>query len=147
MTDNNISTDFLDIDTSEVDTSPPALAAGEVLTRIDSVTVENGKKNPSDRFIVLTLKTIEPANSTKGQELSPGFPIFYRLALQNYPGSVQDYTVNLAKLSEAAFGEKRRVNSEFITALQGCEVLAVIKLSKNPEYGESEVARVKRVLL
>jgi hypothetical protein len=135
----------LEIDLEDVDTSTPALAPGVVEMVIIKGEVTKGTKNPLEKYLALSLKSISEEQGTKGETLPAGQMMFYRLPLQTHEKAFEDFKKGLARLSLAAFGEQLKFNSEFIQGLKGKHVMATIKASKNTDFGECEIKGLKAV--
>lgn len=131
----------LDIPLEGVDTDYPSLSVGKHPVEIVGQAIKPGKKNPTDKYWTLTLKTLADTENTKGAPLPAGFQTFYRLGLQEREGF--DFRRPLAKLVEAAFGQKLNFNKDTRDAIVGKHIVVVVKKSKDPEYGETEIKDVE----
>lgn len=133
----------LNIDLENTDTSNPSLSVGEHPMMIVKSEIKPWAKDPSKRSLVISMKTVDATLDTNGNDLAPGIYMFYRLALQQQEGAF-DFRKDLARLTEAAFGERRNLTNEVRQELTGKVVLAVVKPSKDTTYGETEVKGVKQ---
>lgn len=132
----------LNVELADVDTSNPSLGVGDHPMMIAKAEVKPWKNDPSKASLVASLKTVEQAIGTNGETLAPGVYMFYRLALQQQEGSF-DFRKDLARFVEAAFGERRNLDSSTLAELPGKVILATIKPAKDTTYGETEVKSVK----
>lgn len=133
----------LNISLGDVDTANPFIGAGKWPMEIASVAVKPGSKNKTHKYLTLQLKNIDTVTGSQGQDIPAGqISAWYRLGLQQIEGAF-DFRKDLAKLSDAAFGERRDFGSEFIADLQGKVVLARFAESKDKTFGDTEVKGVE----
>jgi len=137
----------LNIDLTNVDTSYPAAAIGEHHMRVTKVDRSEWAKSPGNYSLVVSFTNVEPLMATSGREIAPnGFIANYRLALQQSDNErAPDFKLDLAKLVESAYGEKRVLNSENMMGLVGKEMLVVFKAARDTTYGETEIKGVKKL--
>ena len=106
--------DNLDVDLSNVDLSRPLIDNQVVLCRTGEVRVEVNEQKQKRLVIPLTLE--EPATSTNGRELSPGFQVTHSIL-----------ATPTGKLTQ------ERINEE-LAKFQ----MAVLKLDKGEPFGSVE---------
>lgn len=132
----------LNIELADVDTSNPSLGVGEHPMIISKIEVKPWKSDPSKSSLVVSLKLAEESIDTNGNPVPAGLFMFYRLSLQQQEGAF-DFRKDLARFTEAVFGERRSLDSATIREALGKTVLAVVKPAKDTTYGETEVKSVK----
>lgn len=137
----------LDIDLTQVDTEYPSAAIGDHHMRITKVEQVPWKSDTSKSSLAVQFTNAEPVISTKGRELAPGALVStWRLALQQHDSErAPDFKIDLAKLVEAAYGEKVRLNNDNLLGLVGKEVLVTFKAAKDTQYGDTEIKGVKKL--
>jgi len=137
----------LDIDLTQVDTDYPSASIGDHHMRITRVEQVAWKSDSSKSSLAVQFTNVEPVLSTKGREMAPGFLVStWRLALQQADNErAPDFKIDLAKLVEAAYGEKVRLNQENLDGLVGKEVLVTFKAAKDTAYGDTEIKGVKKL--
>lgn len=132
----------LNFELSDVDTSNPSLGVGEHPMIIAKTEIKAWKTDPSKHSLVVSLKLADEALDTNGNPIPPGLFMFYRLSLQQQEGAF-DFRKDLARFTEAVFGERRNLDAATLQEALGKTVLAVVKPAKDTTYGETEVKGVK----
>jgi len=132
----------LNVQLADVDTSMPRLASGDQAIRIDSLEVVESKKTPGNFNLMTIFSTTEPAASTRGDVINPGYKLrrYYPLQQSETEGA-PDFKRDLAVLIDAAMGtnqsDRPELNDETARLLIGRVVSARIKVSEDEVYGES----------
>jgi hypothetical protein len=128
-----------DLDLTNTDTGLPLLEPGLYKCRVKNVqAVENKKKNGQNLKIELTLE--QTVKSTKGQEISAGFPLFDTVSLVKT--EKYDPARRLAEFQEATMGAKGKLAP--LDRYIGNEVHVKVSIegSQDDEFGEQN--RIKR---
>lgn len=139
----------LNIDLNGVDTSAPCLVAGEYAFHIGDIKVEPKKDEPTKRNLVVKFVLAQPANSSAGHSISPGFPIskYYPLQQSENP-KAPDFKRDLSILLDAVFATNEstrpKLNGETLAEMLGRTVVAVVSVTNSEAYGaQNNIVRIK----
>lgn len=145
------------IDLSSTDTSFPSLEAGEYPMSVVGFTSKE-TKNAGQTMLRVELHLQAPAKDCKGNDISPGFPVFTNLTLPGAPGEEKQHrdirekqiTLFFDSVFKTSSPETRRasewkgeLSNEALNLAVGRIVKVVIKPSKDTTYGETEVKGFK----
>ena len=136
-------TSLLDEDLSAVDTSMPVIR-GPVTIELEIVDVtEEESKDKTGMNLVIKVKTVTPVNSTKGDIISPGFPMKKWIGLTPMVGrpGKKDYDGEMIKKSLAQFQEAVEGKKSSIKPLErfkGQRVMAKIGVQEATEKYPNE---------
>lgn len=156
MAKENLDPLAMNLDLTKVDTSYTALITGVYPVVIDNAEVVESKATPGNYNLQLTLKTLEPATSTKGQaanktdDVKPGYTVKNWIPLQQSPNpDAPDFKEGLATLLDAAFNitdpsDRPPFNAKTIQGLKGQKCLVKLAYVDDETYGPSN--NVKRLL-
>lgn len=141
----------LNIGLGDVDTSMPRLASGKHLMGIKKAEVGPNKAGTGHNLLV-SFATKEPAESTAGDVLNPGFQVrkYYPLQ-QSDKENAPDFRRDIAVLIDAAYNvddanNRPTLSQETIAGLVGREVVVTVKVTQSDEYGEqNEVGMISAV--
>ena len=138
--------DILDEDLANVDTSMPVIRGG-IIHNFEIANCERMQNRAgTGENIRITLKTTEELQTTKGDMLSAGFPIYKYLSLTERVGTPgkKDWTVDdikkgLAQWMEATYGTKRAVAplEEHIGQRVKCKVTVTKATDEFPNEGNA----------
>lgn len=137
--------DNLDIDVANVDTSRPCLPKGLYPFEIKDVQILPSKAKPGNRNLRVDFSLSDPAEALSGVMINPGYVVskYYPLQQSDNP-KAPDFKVDIAKLLEAALGEKQPLSAQAARELIGRKVILSLKVTNSEEYGASnEVSAVK----
>lgn len=145
------------IDLSSTDTSFPSLVAGEYPVSVVGFESKT-TKNAGQIMLRVELHLQTPAKDCKGNDLTPGFPVFTNLILPGAPGEEKkdrefreklitlffDSVFNTSNLDNRKASEwKGELSNESLNACVGKVVKVLIKPSKTTTHGETEVKGFK----
>lgn len=127
---------LLDEDMTGVDTSMPVLAPGLCETRIKEVKAARNSANDGD-VIKIQLETVKEHQSTKGETIKAGFPIFDTIPITPTEKMSKDQVKKrLAQFMEGVNGAAGVMNP--LAQWAGKTVTVKLKIAKEtPEYPES----------
>lgn len=135
--DSGFSLGVLDQDLTNVDTTFPLLKEGIYNLEVVSLAAVDNKDKTA-KNIEIKLKTTAPCNDTKGNEIQPGFGIFYRIPLgQTEKYSIDDIKKKLAIFRLAALGTKEGAFGDFAQYVNKIvQVKLVITVDKEGKYAD-----------
>ena len=132
----------LNVQLSGVDTSMPRLASGNYPLRIVKHEVVESKKVAGNNNLLMHFETTQPAESTRGDVIQPGYKLrrYYPLQQSETEGAPA-FERDLAVLIDAAYGtdasNRPNLSDETVLGMYGKEVLGSVKVEKDEAYGES----------
>lgn len=148
-------TDPLDfsIDTEDVSTKMPLLPKSEYLLSVKEAQAVQGKDfNPAEpKYNLMVIFTLaEPATSTTGDTVNPGYQLRRYYPLQQSPKEgAPDFRRDIVALIDAAFkikepSDRPKITPDTFHRMIGQQVIGVVKITESEQYGEqNELSSVK----
>jgi hypothetical protein len=117
-------------DLSNIDTEFPVLAAGDVMCEVAKIEVAANSKQTGNN-LVIQLKTLEPAESTKGEVVNPGYPITQWISLVQT--EKYDPRNNLATFQDAVLGTTQGNRGPFFPLEQFENEQVLLRVKPEPD--------------
>lgn len=149
----------VNLDTSGVETKFPSLNVGEYKASVAKIEPVESSNKPGLYMLKTTLALQEPATSTDGRPINPGFEFIHNITLPLAPGHA-DYKAenddpqtgirirSVSAFQDAALGTtketREKLTNEVLTKMIGKVVKVHIKArkEKDPQYGDTQVGSI-----